>query len=241
MATIVAVALTGSIQAAGTGSPNTGCDAMYSPDKAIENAQLILEQNRYLASGSYHTGDLDHSTTRAIARFQSDHNLSQTGTLNFDTTALLLSHAMRPQTTIAAAVPASPTYSYLPAVVYRPSSERLFVENRPLVLEGVEFDIDKATLRPESRTTLDQVTVSLKNWPDTMLEIQGYTSEPGTAIHNMALSQRRAEAVRAYFISGGIDGARLVANGYGETRFVADNSTSEGRQENRRVELHEIR
>lgn len=241
LAVLVSVALTGSIRAAGTGSPNTGCDAMYTSDKAIEDAQSILEQNRYLTPGSYHQGDLDETTIGAIVRFQDVHNLSKTGTLNFDTTALLWSHTMAPRPAVAAAVMTGPTYVYVPAVVFKPTSEPLFAEKRPLILEGVEFDIDKATLRPESRTTLDQVAASLKTWPDVMVEIQGHTSEPGTAIHNMALSQRRAEAVRAYFVSEGIDGARLVANGYGETRFIADNSTTEGRQENRRVELHEIR
>jgi OmpA-OmpF porin, OOP family len=128
----------------------------------------------------------------------------------------------------------------LPAVVYKPTSQPLFVEKRPLILEGVEFDNDRATLRPESMTTLDQVAASLRNWPDVNVEIQGHTSEPGTPAHNMFLSQRRAEAVRAYFVSEGIDGGRLVANGYGETRFIAKNSTAAGQQENRRVELHEI-
>ena len=242
MALLVSIALTGSIQAtSGTVSLDTCSDAIYTSPDTIEDAQMILEQNRYLVPGSYHKGEMDSATGAAIGRFQSLHNLRQTGALNTDTSALLWSHATTPQTDVAVTVVTSPNYVYLPAIVYRPGSEQLFVEQRPLILEGVEFDIDRATLRPESRTTLDQVATSLRNWPDVMVEIQGHTSEPGTGIHNMELSQRRAEAVKAYFISEGIDGARLVANGYGETRFIADNSTVEGRQENRRVELHEIR
>jgi len=237
MALLVSVALTGSIQATG----DTYREASYASPVKIEDAQLILEQNEYLAPGSYHLGEMDRETIRAIVHFQGTHTLIQTGTLNSDTTALLWSHAMAPRPAVAASVETSPTYIYLPAMVYRPTSEPLFVEKRPLILDGVEFDNDRATLRPESQTTLDQVTASLKNWPDVNVEIQGHTSEPGTAIHNMELSQRRAEAVRAYFISAGIDGSRLVANGYGETRFIADNSTVEGQQENRRVELHEVR
>jgi outer membrane protein OmpA-like peptidoglycan-associated protein len=241
MAMLVALALTGSILATGTGSLDTRSDARWSSAATIEDAQAILEQNRYLAPGSYDKGELDQPTISAISRFQAAHTLSQTGLLNFDTTAELWSHRIAPQSAIATSFVTSPTYTYMPATIYRPTSEMLFVENKPLILTGVEFDIDKATLRPESRTTLDQVAASLKTWPDVMVEIQGHTSEPGTAIHNMALSQRRAEAVRAYFVSEGIDGSRLVANGYGETRFISDNSTVEGRQENRRVELHEIR
>jgi outer membrane protein OmpA-like peptidoglycan-associated protein len=242
MAILVSVALTGSIQGSGADTLNTRGDATYPSPTAIEDAQTILEQNRYLAPGSYNAGELDRTTLSAIVHFQAAHGLSETGALNFDTTALLWSHAMVTRPVIAAAVvPGPTTYIYLPATVYTPTSEPLFVEKKPLILRGVEFDIDRATLRPESRTTLDQVAASLKTWPDVMVEIQGHTSEPGTAIHNMALSQRRAEAVRAYFVSEGIDASRLVAKGYGQTRFIADNSTPEGRQENRRVELHEIR
>jgi len=240
MAILVSVALTGSIQAAGTGSLYPGGDNVNSSSKAIEEAQMILQDNDYLAPGSYDRGDLDQATISAIVHFQSAHNLRPTGELNRDTTAYLWSHAMAPKPAVTAAVLTTPTYVYLPAVVYKPTSQPLFAERKPLLLEGVEFDIDKATLRPESRTTLDQVAASLKTWPGVMVEIQGHTSEPGTASHNMELSQRRAEAVRAYFVSEGIDGGRLVANGYGETRFIADNSTVAGRQENRRVELHEI-
>jgi outer membrane protein OmpA-like peptidoglycan-associated protein len=240
LAILVSVALTGSIHAAGTGSIYAGSDNVNSSSMAIEEAQTILEQNDYLACGSYNKGELDETTINAIVHFQSVHALRQTGELNYDTTASLWSHAMAPKPAVVASVQTTPTYVYLPAVVYKPTSQPLFVEKRPLILEGVEFDNDRATLRPESMTTLDQVAASLRNWPDVNVEIQGHTSEPGTPAHNMFLSQRRAEAVRAYFVSEGIDGGRLVANGYGETRFIAKNSTAAGQQENRRVELHEI-
>ena len=241
MAVLVSVALTGSILAGGTGSVDTRSDTRWSSSTTIEDAQAILEANRYLAPGCYTKGELDEPTTSAISRFQAAHTLSQTGLLNFDTTAELWSHRIAPQSDIATSFVTSPTYTYMPATIYRPTSEMLFVENKPLILRGVEFDDDKATLRPASRDTLDQVAASLKSWPNVMVEIQGHTSEPGTAIHNMELSERRAEAVRAYFVSEGIDSSRLVANGYGQTRFIADNDTPEGQQENRRVELHEIR
>jgi outer membrane protein OmpA-like peptidoglycan-associated protein len=233
VALLVSVALAGPIQA----------DDYTSP-KAIEEAQTILEQNDYLAPGSYDKGELDGATIDAITEFQGAHTVRKTGALNYDTMIVLWSHAMAPQVAVASTVVERTSYVYMPAVtppiVYRPTTTPLFVEKKPLLLQGIEFDIDKATLRPESRTTLDQVTSSLKSWPSVNVEIQGHTSEPGTAAHNMELSQRRAEAVRAYFVSEGIDGARLVANGYGQTRFIANNSTAAGRQENRRVELHEI-
>jgi len=113
-------------------------------------------------------------------------------------------------------------------------------ERKAVVLEGVEFDIDKDTLRPESLTTLDEVAASLKDWSDVRLEVQGHCSEPGTDEHNMDLSQRRAAAVKAYLVSRGIGTSRLEAKGYGETRPIAGNETKAGRQLNRRVELHVI-
>jgi len=113
-------------------------------------------------------------------------------------------------------------------------------ERKAVVLEGVEFDIDKDTLRPESLTTLDEVATSLKDWSDVRLEVQGHCSEPGTDEHNMDLSQRRAAAVKAYLVSRGIGSSRLEAKGYGETRPIAGNDTKAGRQLNRRVELHVI-
>ena len=113
-------------------------------------------------------------------------------------------------------------------------------ERKAVVLEGVEFDNNKDTLRPASLTTLDEVATSLKDWPDVRLEVQGHCSDPGTAEHNMDLSRRRAAAVKAYLVSRGIAASRLEARGYGETRPIAGNNTKAGMQLNRRVELHVI-
>jgi len=113
-------------------------------------------------------------------------------------------------------------------------------EKKAVVLEGVEFDIDKDTLRPESLTTLDEVAASLKDWSDVRLEVQGHCSEPGTEAHNMDLSQRRAAVVKAYLVSRGVTASRLEPKGYGESKPIASNTTVTGRQKNRRVELHVI-
>jgi len=117
---------------------------------------------------------------------------------------------------------------------------QILKERKAVVLEGVEFDNDKDTLRPASLTTLDEVATSLKDWSGVRLEVQGHCSDPGTEEHNMDLSQRRAAAVKAYLVSQGIDASRLEAKGYGETRPIANNNTEAGRQMNRRVELHVI-
>ena len=69
------------------------------------------------------------------------------------------------------------------------------------------------------------------------LTIDGHTDNTGTAAMNMELSQKRCNSVKNYLISKGIDASRLIANGYGDTRPVADNKTSDGKAKNRRVEL----
>ncbi|HET9463054.1 MAG TPA: OmpA family protein [Thiobacillus sp.] len=106
-----------------------------------------------------------------------------------------------------------------------------------LVLEGVNFDNNQATLTPESFATLDQAAATLKEWGDVRVEVAGHTDSVGKDSYNLGLSQRRAEAVRQYLIEKGVPGNRLLARGYGETRPVADNATEEGRLKNRRVEL----
>lgn len=110
---------------------------------------------------------------------------------------------------------------------------------KKLVLEGVNFDHDKATLREDAHPILDQAAEGLKEWGDVKVEVAGYTDSKGKDKYNLKLSQRRAEAVRAYLISKGIAADRLSAKGFGETRPVADNKTAEGRFKNRRVELIE--
>jgi len=106
-----------------------------------------------------------------------------------------------------------------------------------LVLEGVNFDFDKAVIRPEDYVKLDQDADTLKEWGDVDVEVAGHTCSIGTEDYNMGLSRRRAEAVRNYLIGKGLNADRLTAKGYGESRPVASNATFEGRAQNRRVEL----
>lgn len=106
-----------------------------------------------------------------------------------------------------------------------------------LVLEGVNFDFDKAVIRPEDYAKLDQNVVTLKEWGDVDVEVAGHTCNIGTEDYNLGLSQRRAEAVRNYLISKGVSADRLTAKGYGESQPAVSNATREGRAQNRRVEL----
>lgn len=108
---------------------------------------------------------------------------------------------------------------------------------KKLILEGVNFDNDQATLRQDSFTVLDQAAASLKEWGDVKVEVAGHTDSRSGDDYNLKLSQRRADAVRSYLISKGVAADRLSAKGYGESKPVADNETEVGRFKNRRVEL----
>jgi outer membrane protein OmpA-like peptidoglycan-associated protein len=103
------------------------------------------------------------------------------------------------------------------------------------------FDFDKAEVKPQYYSILDDVVRVIEANPGLRVEIQGHTDSIGTHEYNMGLSQRRANAVRNYMVNqGGIAPARLTTVGYGETRPIATNATKEGRAQNRRVELNPI-
>jgi OOP family OmpA-OmpF porin len=106
----------------------------------------------------------------------------------------------------------------------------------------VEFDLDRATLRPSATATLDEVVqfLSQSNNRSLRYEVGGHTDSRGSDRHNDRLSQSRSESVRVYLIAHGVDAARLTAHGYGERQPIESNRTEAGRQANRRVELNEI-
>jgi OOP family OmpA-OmpF porin len=105
----------------------------------------------------------------------------------------------------------------------------------PVVLRGVEFDNNAASLKPESLSVLDGVADDLRKHPRLRVELQGHTDSRGADAYNLNLSQRRALSVRDYLVGRGVNPDQLVAKGYGETQPIADNDTPEGRAENRRV------
>ncbi|WP_448702018.1 OmpA family protein [Mucilaginibacter sp. AW1-3] len=102
---------------------------------------------------------------------------------------------------------------------------------------GILFDIDKTNLQPQAKTDISQLAASLKSNPETNILVVGHTDNTGSAAHNMDLSIRRAEAVKAFAITNGIDPGRLSTQGKGDTEPIADNTTIDGRTQNRRVEI----
>jgi OmpA-OmpF porin, OOP family len=104
-------------------------------------------------------------------------------------------------------------------------------------LNNIFFDTGKSELRPESFPELDRMITTLNENPKLVFELSGHTDNVGSNESNQKLSQDRADSVREYFISKGIEPDRVASKGYGETKPVATNDTDEGRQRNRRVEF----
>ncbi len=105
------------------------------------------------------------------------------------------------------------------------------------VIKGITFETAKDIIRPSSEKILNQALKVLIDFPDVRLQVQGHTDDQGEDDYNMDLSQRRTESVVRWFVEHGIDGERLAPRGYGETMPIADNATSTGRAQNRRVEF----
>lgn len=106
-----------------------------------------------------------------------------------------------------------------------------------IITHGINFDYNKATIKPESMGTLNAIVQILKDNPAIKFEIGGHTDSDGDAAYNLTLSQQRADAVKGELVKMGIDGGRLSTKGYGETKPIADNTTPEGKANNRRVEF----
>jgi OOP family OmpA-OmpF porin len=107
-----------------------------------------------------------------------------------------------------------------------------------LVVQNLMFATNTATLEPQSKAQLAGLVAKIKGNPAIRgMTITGYTDDRGAAAYNQSLSERRAEAVRSYFIEQGIDGNMVRAVGKGEANPIADNATAAGRAQNRRVEI----
>jgi outer membrane protein OmpA-like peptidoglycan-associated protein len=112
-------------------------------------------------------------------------------------------------------------------------------ESRGLVvtLPGIFFDTGKSALKPGAKSTLGKIATQLKGSENLHIAVEGHTDSVGDDDKNMELSEKRAEAVRAYLVNAGVPADRITGSGKGEADPVATNKTAAGRQQNRRVEL----
>jgi OmpA-OmpF porin, OOP family len=104
-----------------------------------------------------------------------------------------------------------------------------------LVVRAVDFEFNSTRLTTPAQQTLDEVATALSAQPELRVEIQGYTDSVGADAYNLKLSQRRADAVKFYLVSKGVNGSALSARGYGKANPLVSNDTAENRAKNRRV------
>jgi len=102
---------------------------------------------------------------------------------------------------------------------------------------NILFDFDKSSLSDEAKTNLNKLVTVLNTYADTDIEVQGHTDDQGSESYNKSLSQRRAGTVSSYLRSKGIAGNRTNIKGFGETVPKYDNTSDDGRSQNRRVEF----
>lgn len=112
------------------------------------------------------------------------------------------------------------------------------VVKQRLVLDRTShFAFDSATLSAAAKAELEPIIERLKANPNERVQVKGYTDSTGPADYNMALSERRAMAVKDYMVSEGISASRISTKGYGASNYIASNATAEGRAQNRRTEI----
>jgi len=97
--------------------------------------------------------------------------------------------------------------------------------------------VNKSDLSTEAEGNLDKLVTVLNTYPDTNIEVQGHTDDTGTESYNQTLSEKRATSVSGYLAEKGIEAARVTTKGYGELAPKYDNTTDDGRTQNRRVEF----
>jgi outer membrane protein OmpA-like peptidoglycan-associated protein len=119
--------------------------------------------------------------------------------------------------------------------------KRVVIENNKIVIgEKIQFDLNKATIKPESDSLMEEIIKVVKENPQIKkVAIEGHTSSEGSDKHNLKLSDQRAKAVMDYLVKkGGLPVTMFSAKGFGETKLIAEETTEEGREKNRRVEFN---
>lgn len=138
---------------------------------------------------------------------------------------------------------AAPVVAPAPVAVVAPpvaAAPALAVPSKVTFAAATFFDFDKAVLKPEGKAQLDELLTKLSSVKWDVLVAVGHTDSRGSDEYNQALSQRRAEAVKAYLVTKGLNQQQVKTDGKGESMPVADNSTAAGRAKNRRVEIEVV-
>ena len=117
--------------------------------------------------------------------------------------------------------------------------DRIMTDGR-FVTRGILFDVNRATLKPESMGVINEIAKMMKAHEDLKLRVEGHTDSDGKKDFNQSLSEKRAAAVKDALVEAGIAPERLMTKGFGESKPVTDNATPEGKANNRRVEFVKI-
>lgn len=139
-----------------------------------------------------------------------------------------------------AAAPAAPIARPAPAPAPAPAAPQPPAATKVTYAADAFFDFDKAVLKPEGRAKLDDLVSKIQGINLEVIIAVGHTDSVGADAYNQSLSVRRAEAVKGYLVSKGIERNRVYTEGKGEKQPVADNKTAEGRAKNRRVEIEVV-
>ena len=170
---------------------------------------------------------------------------SNANTMNNNTYTLGVNYyfgAAKPPRHVAAAAAPAPMVAPAPEPVAAPAPAperwRIITEEKPVSLDGANFKFNSAVLNKTADEKLTQVVDFSKNYPEADINVDGYTDSVGPKAYNVKLSQRRADAVKAYLVKHGVAADRIHTKGYGMANPVASNKTAEGRAQNRHVEVH---
>ncbi len=201
---------------------------VYGADKVVD--QISIDKVSTPANWNNYVQKLITSDLKQISRGQlkiDGSTVSLRGEVNNEATRQKL--ASNIATTL------NPTYTVNNGL--RVSAADQAILDTTLANRIVEFESGKAELTPAGRKILDEMTAALQKLKDRKVEVIGHTDSAGLRATNQGLSQARAEAVKAYLASHGINGDLLTASGQGPDRPVASNDTADGRARNRRIEF----
>jgi len=115
-----------------------------------------------------------------------------------------------------------------------------FLQDGKIIANGIRFDVNKATLKPESMGVINEIATLMKEHPEVNFSVEGHTDSDGDDAFNQTLSEQRAGTVVSTLKKLGIDGSRMTSKGWGESKPLDSNATPEGKANNRRVEFVKI-
>ena len=140
---------------------------------------------------------------------------------------------------VAVAAAVVPKAEAAPAPAPAPQYKTIFTD-RPVTIEGTNFDTNSAKLKPTADKKLAEVVDFTVKYPESDLAVTGHTDSTGSDAYNQKLSEKRAASVKAYLVNKGVPAEHIIAKGEGEAKPVASNKTKAGRAENRRVEITSV-